>query len=421
MSTSDDLKAQAERLAAAGALGRSAPIQKLFDYLLARSLQGEAPKEIEVAQAVFGRAGGFDVSQDSTVRVYVHRLRRKLDDYYAGPGREEPVRLAIPKGEYRLVTVSRDIEQALTASAPRSRLGWLRPWMLIAVAALLVLNLVDLGAGWLRASQDSYAFARRAPGWAEVLDGDRPITVVVGDYYIFGEADDHRDVVRLIREYGINSPEDLANHQMEHPELVDRYADLDLYYLPVSIAPAMRNLLPLLAPSPSKRERVRVVTASQLTPDMLKRNDIVYIGYFSGLGLLRDTVFGASRFRVGETYDELIDQKTGKHYLSQEGGPDQPGETRRDYGYFSSFTGPEGNRVVVVAGARDVGVMQTAEAVASREGLAALKKALGGSRAFEALYEVQGVGRVNLRGALVLTSPISASRAYDAPLAFPAN
>ena len=37
---------------------------------------------------------------------------------------------------------------------------------------------------------------------------------------------------------------------------------------------------------------------------MLTRNDILYVGYLSGLRMLRDPVFAASRFRVGETYDE---------------------------------------------------------------------------------------------------------------------
>jgi hypothetical protein len=36
------------------------------------------------------------------VRVYVHRLRRKLDEFYAGPGKDQPMRLILPKGGYLL-------------------------------------------------------------------------------------------------------------------------------------------------------------------------------------------------------------------------------------------------------------------------------------------------------------------------------
>ncbi|MDB5452385.1 MAG: hypothetical protein JWO33_963 [Caulobacteraceae bacterium] len=419
MSAEDQLRDQAERLRASGALGRSAPIRKLFDYLLERSLEGAAPKEIEVAEAVFGRKFDFDVALDSTVRVYVHRLRRKLDDFYTGPGKAEPVRLAVPKGEYRLVAVSCELEDEIVRLAPEPRETWFKPWMAAALAALLVLNLAGLGLAMWKSREDSFAFVRRAPAWAALVQDERPITVVLGDYYIFGETDPHRDVSRLVREYDINSPEDLANHQMAHPDTAARYIDLSLYYLPTSIGPALRSLMPVLAPTQKARERIRVITASHLTPDMLKRNDIVYVGYLSGLGLLRDTVLDGSRFRIGETFDELIDVSTGKHYLSQEGGPEFDQSVRRDYGYFASFEGQEGNRFMVIAGTRDVAVMNTAEAVTTREGLAALREKAGKDRSFEALYEVMGVNRVNLRGKLLLTSPLRFGQTWGPPPQFP--
>jgi hypothetical protein len=419
MAGGEELEVQAERLKSAGALGRSAPIQKLFDYLLARSLQGEAPKEIEVAEAVFGRTFDFNVALDSTVRVYVHRLRRKLDDFYAGLGKAEPVRLAIPKGEYRLVAVSRELEEEIVRLAPEPRVGWLKPWMVFALAALLAVNLAAMAGLWWKSREDHFAWARRAPAWTAMVQDARPITVVLGDYYIFGELDQHRDVSRLVREYNINSPEDLANFQMANPEKGMSYLDLDLYYLPISIGPALKSLMPVLAPDEKARERVRVITASHLTPDMLKRSDIVYIGYLSGMGLLRDTVMDGSRFRIGETFDELIDVSTGKHYVSQEGGPEFDQSVRRDYGYFATFEGQEGNRFMVIAGTRDVAVMNTAEALSTREGLKALRDKAGKDRSFEALYEVMGVNRVNLRGKLVLTSPLRFGQTWGPPPQFP--
>ena len=421
MSAADDLQSQAERLRAAGALGRSAPTSKLFDYLLSRSLEGVAPKEIEVAEAVFGRRADLDLSLDSTVRVYVHRLRRKLDDFYSGPGKDEPVRLAVPKGEYRLVPISRAQEEEIARLAPEAPAGWLRPWMAAVLAGLLVLSLAGLAGLLIRQDQSGFAFARRAPAWTALMRDQRPITLVVGDYYIFGEFDQHQDVVRLIREYDVNSPQDLSNHMVAHPELAGRYTDLDLYYLPTSIAEALKSLMPVIAPTQAARDRVRVITASHLTPDMLKRNDIVYVGYISGMGLLRDTVFAGSRFRIGETFDELIDVSQGRRYVSQEGGPEFGQELRRDYGYFSTFEGQEGNRFMVIAGTRDVAVMNTAETVSSREGLRALSDKSKKDRSFEALYEVEGINRVNLRGKLVMTSPMRPRQTWGPPPQFPAD
>src|SRR5688572_17538334 len=101
MTDPDQLRAHAERVRASGVLGRSRLVQRLFDYLLECSVTGKSPKEIEVAVNVFGKDGGFDVSQDAVVRVYIHKLRRKLEEYYEKAASEEPARLVIPKGTYR--------------------------------------------------------------------------------------------------------------------------------------------------------------------------------------------------------------------------------------------------------------------------------------------------------------------------------
>jgi hypothetical protein len=140
---------------------------------------------------------------------------------------------------------------------------------------------------------------------------------------------------------------------------------------------------------------------------MLKRNNIVYLGYLSGLGVLRAPVFAGSRFSFGETYDELIDSQSHRRYVSQEGGPSQGDASRRDYGYVTAFKGPAGNRILVIAGDRDTGLMQAAEALANPEALKTLAKSAGGGDSFEALYEAQGIGRSSLGGRLVVAAPRS--------------
>ena len=397
-----EIAALAASLRSREALGRSDGLNRLFDYLAACAQAGTRPKEFEVAAAVFGRSSAFDGSQDASVRVAVHRLRRKLEDFYAGPGRDDSVRLAIPRGEYRMLAEPRTGE----TPAPPAAAG--PPWRRYAVAgiALLVaLNLAAWGAFWLsRGGEASAAPAQASAPWAQVAASKAPTLLVVGDYYIFGEIDPAAGINRLIRQYSINSREDLDAWLMDNPKAVGRYRDLDLYYLPVGAAFALRSIVPVLTHGAAP-DRVRVVMASDLTPEMLKRNTIVYVGDLSGLGVLRDPVFAGSRFSVGETYDQLIDDVSHRLYLSQEGGPSQGDTSRRDYGYVAAFRGPAGNRIVVIAGARDTGLQQAAEAMANPQALKTLRKATGRKDDFEALYEVNGIGRSGLGSRLVLASP----------------
>ena len=42
----------------------------------------------------------FDPQDDPIVRIEVGRLRRDLDHYYLTDGRDDPIRITIPKGHY---------------------------------------------------------------------------------------------------------------------------------------------------------------------------------------------------------------------------------------------------------------------------------------------------------------------------------
>ena len=83
-----------------GALGRSSKLRDLFDYLVERSRSGNPPREVEIAQDVFGRTD--QASDDGAGRVYIHRLRRRLEDIYKERD-DADIRISFPLGEYRLV------------------------------------------------------------------------------------------------------------------------------------------------------------------------------------------------------------------------------------------------------------------------------------------------------------------------------
>ena len=53
-----------------------------------------------VAIEVYGRALDYDPTCDPIVRSEAHRLRAKLDAYYAGEGASEPIVIRMPRGSY---------------------------------------------------------------------------------------------------------------------------------------------------------------------------------------------------------------------------------------------------------------------------------------------------------------------------------
>jgi hypothetical protein len=244
--------------------------------------------------------------------------------------------------------------------------------------------------------------------WSAILKDDRPIVVVVGDYYLIGETDASMEVKRLIREYSVNSKSDLENYLRQHPDAADRYMDSGMRYLPTSVAFALRDIMPVLG---TGKRRIGLSVMSDVTPATLKSANIVYVGYLSGLGIMQQLVFSGSRFTVGESYDELLDTKTKHSYISQAasqnwGAPQSSGKESayRDYGFLSSFHGPGGNTIVVISGTRDEGVRQTAEAATNAGKLKELGRQADTTLPFEALLEVSALDGVNLSGKVLLES-----------------
>ncbi|MBL8270669.1 hypothetical protein [Steroidobacter sp.] len=410
MTALDELRRQAELFRASGLLGKPGALSRLFDFLLSRSLTGEVPKEIEIALQVFGKGANFDVAQDSVVRVYVHKLRRRLEEFATRSPAANDSRITIPKGEYRLVlepaTAAAIVEPAVEPtlvqvspppSAPRWR-TWFKPALALAVA--FAIGVVLTYALTLNPQERNLNAVRHSAVWGPLLADDLPITLVVGDYFLLGQVDDANNVQRLVREFHINSNQDFLDHLQLNPELMRSYRNLDLTYLPAASAFALQDLVPVL----NAGKEVRVSLLSTLDPRVLKSSHVVYVGYISGMGMLGDRVFAQSRLALGGSFDELHDSQTGTDYVSTAMPMGAEGGAFRDFGYFSTFAGPNGNRVVVISGTRDNGVMHVAETLSRRAGVEELGAKAAGAKSFESLYEVDGMARAGLNARLLFVS-----------------
>jgi hypothetical protein len=419
------LREQAQKIASSGALGRSRSYTRLLEFLVECAAGGRTPKELEIAMEVFGKGADFDPSQDSMVRVYAHNLRQKLEHYYATDGRGEPLQIALARGEYRVSLLPGTVVQEAPAPAPAVAPAVARekapvetaPETLVvapaprnqwrAVAALFgVLALgVLIGFGFAVSHErppPSAAAIAASPIWKELLDDDMPILVVVGDYYIFGERNEHGDVDRLVRDFNVGSRTDLDELMKRDPKLASKYMNLDLTYLPTGSAFALVDVLRVLY---SAEKPVHVVSMSEMSDVDLKSSHIVYLGYISGLGKLEDFVFASSSLAIGYTYDVLRNTETGEMYASEAGMP-ETNRNYRDYALISTFPGPGGNQFVIVAGTRDAGMMQAAHALSDPMFIKSIEQARPDATSteppsFDMLYEVTGYGRMNLDARLV--------------------
>ncbi|MEO5597644.1 MAG: hypothetical protein ABIQ66_03400 [Novosphingobium sp.] len=397
----DRLEAETAEFRQVLAKGRSANQLALFDLLVERSKDMRSPKEVEIALALFGANAIHDATADSGVRVYVHRLRKRIEDHYAG---KTGSRLFIPKGEYRIV-----LEEAGEALNRPSRLASAASLISANPALSFGLSLIVLAglafASWQTFStrlpqQSAAALDRQALFGAGAALSD-PI-VAVGDSLLLAETEDQHSVRRMILHPAIRTRDDFGRYMKDHPEVFYRLYDFNLNFAPLQAVEAAW-LAQDDIPTGSHGARAGMMPVSALNGAQIKAHDIVFVGRLSQLGLLESAVFAQSRLRL-VAYDRLVDTVGGTTFKGQVYTSDaaHPGS---DIGYLAITTGPTGRRLVVMAGLGDRGASAMADMLDAPQELAALKKRLGSSRNFEAVYQVQTLpGRPSERR-LIATYP----------------
>lgn len=105
MSDGDLVRDQLTQLRSSAVFSRSKRLYEMLAFLVEETIagRGQTLKELVVGAAMYGRHAPYDPCINSTVRVEARRLRRKLLEYYEGPGRDAPFRIVLPGGGYRPV------------------------------------------------------------------------------------------------------------------------------------------------------------------------------------------------------------------------------------------------------------------------------------------------------------------------------
>lgn len=77
-------------------------LSNFLQYVVKETLDGNerSLKEYVIATEVLKKSPDFNPQLDAVVRIHARRLRQELVRYYSGAGKEDPIRIDIPKGRY---------------------------------------------------------------------------------------------------------------------------------------------------------------------------------------------------------------------------------------------------------------------------------------------------------------------------------
>jgi hypothetical protein len=134
------------RVASSATFEKSPRLRAFFLHVCRCALEGkpEEATEQQIGIFVYGRPPGYNPNDDNIVRSQARVLRMKLEHHFATEGKDEPIVITIPKGQYLPVfepSVNLPAHRPVAPVPTKPQAGNSR-WVLIATGLLLALGVV---------------------------------------------------------------------------------------------------------------------------------------------------------------------------------------------------------------------------------------------------------------------------------------
>jgi len=384
-----------ERLLQSRTLQGSESLKAFLRFVVLKSVENQNSllKEYVIATEVFGRSSDYDSRNDSTVRVQAGRLRSKLQEYYAGEGKQDKVIIDLPKGHY--TPVFSHVEPSngsgvavadlpATASLVDSR-GASFPWLKLTLAGLAALCLLlsvlvfnyrsearRLRENPASRTPESADVQAAAPLWEELLRSPQPVLIAFSNTLFQGTAETGMKLLKPLdspgRSFGTaNNAQGSGGLEEQNTVVTDHYTGIGEVMGVYSLADFFLKT----------GHPFRVKRSLLLTWDDVKTENLVVLGSPAENLLLRDLpqdqdfVFRLLKNDKQETSFGVANTKPGAgelaaYFAKQEGL--SRSQISEDYAVISMLKGLNENyRLLILAGITTFGTQAAAEYVTKPE------------------------------------------------------
>jgi hypothetical protein len=364
--------------------------KKLLTYLVDASLKGIKLKEITIAIDVFEKDSNFNPSEDSSIRVYISNLRKKLDHYYSNDGKNDKYKIVLPKGHY-------DLEFISAKQKNQKRVKIKDKFLLYSAFAIIVVLFVLI-------LKYDYFFSKSANSnipsilknsvWKNITESDNPKLIVLGNDLFFLERQNGEETI--VRKHYINTIEEFKKYKETHPE-----KDI-IGIVPYPFFPKIDiSIIPILVKIFNAKDKLHLKSSMELTTSDLLENDIVFLGSFRSMHflnyLLEDSLVDYSAnpenmfIRINDKDTSIIFKQLG-----------EPGQEHIDYCLFRKIPGPNKNTIYMFISFFESGISLATQYMLEEKGLneitEMMKKRYGKiPNYFEVLFESKGYSRTGVK------------------------
>ncbi|MBN1481605.1 hypothetical protein EH223_04510 [candidate division KSB1 bacterium] len=330
------------RIISSETFAHSQAFQELLTYLVDASINNNPPKEFAIATEVFHKGADFDPNRDTIVRVYVYNLRKKLEHYYQHEGREERVRIEIPKGHYTVEFV---------ATEPKRRKKSIRTrWLFIPFVILFCLNVFFIYRLYLNGSSSHFAGVIHSPVWREFMRNGVTKQIVLGDHFFFVKDSNNRQKRTILRRDDVNSVLEFQQYKAESIERRN-YVQLRYPMFPKNSVWPMADLVALLS---CAQVDYSLEYCSNIKASDFRDKDMLFVGSFHTLGAFEQTFrnshFSYQVYPNGLSYrDEIVDTVITRQEIGD------PVFNHIDYGIARKIPGPDHKTIYMFTSFHETG------------------------------------------------------------------
>ena len=323
----------------------------LLSYLVDSTLTNKIPKEITIAIDMFGKDSTFNSNKDSTVRHHIFALRNKLDTYYLNEGKEDKLRLVIPKGRYEIQFIS---PKNHYSKAYNRFIPLMRHWKLASIVFLILINIylvyrLTTSSGILAVPQTPSYVDPNDKLWSPFFKNGYPVIVALGDDFWMDEYRPEYKRYRQVRDWKISSENDLSNFLIKYPNA--NLVKSEITGLPFGAAD---NLLDILHVIYHFQNDVSFSLSSTLMLEKVRDHNVIYIGELRNLRIL-EKIFYKTPIRYQYSPDErlfILNEKgdTVNSFLRVEAPYEQQNKYNVDYSLLIKMPGFTKENFMFIAG-----------------------------------------------------------------------
>jgi hypothetical protein len=265
-----------------------------------------------------------------------------LERYYQREGKDEKLRIEIPKGHYGVEFVEK--EKATEKNFMRSS------WLFLPLLLLLLTNLYLVNRLFFQKHESSFEAALKNVIWRDFFNNNVPKQIVLGDHFFFVKDSHDREKRTILRRDDINSTQEFQQYKSENIERRN-YVQLRYPMFPKNSVWPMADLVTLMS---CVNLDFSLEYSSNVKASDFKEKDMIFVGSFHTLGAFEQT-FRNSHFEYqvypnGLSYrDETVDTVITRQEIGD------PVFNHIDYGIARKIPGPEQKTIFIFTSFHETG------------------------------------------------------------------